>query len=262
MSHAAKSVEDTGKTTKRKGTRSVSTLTPAQLARKRANDREAQRAIRARTKEHIESLEREIEKLRGQQNRDHTIQTLIQRNKALEDELRRTREGMGFRNADTSDAYQPLYHGSSPPRPAPFSQSASNYPVMQTGLNSYGSIPDGTEAWSSAVPCSIPSTASSPASSGATDDFGNNYIATSGSSAVFEKSRIPPMTHSPTMSCVSGEAGFDDVKSDFGCPPIDILPINPTGYHYQPWNMYNLSYHPPSTALEHGQISQMERCQF
>ncbi|KAH7248379.1 hypothetical protein B0J15DRAFT_400930 [Fusarium solani] len=39
---------------KRKGTRSGSTLTPSQLARKGANDREAQRAIRARTKEHIE----------------------------------------------------------------------------------------------------------------------------------------------------------------------------------------------------------------
>ncbi|KAF2859348.1 hypothetical protein K470DRAFT_265345 [Piedraia hortae CBS 480.64] len=48
----------TKKRTTRAGTRSVSTLTPAQLERKRANDREAQRAIRQRTKDHIENLER------------------------------------------------------------------------------------------------------------------------------------------------------------------------------------------------------------
>ncbi|KAF2401692.1 hypothetical protein EJ06DRAFT_555349 [Trichodelitschia bisporula] len=53
-----------GPTSKRRpsraGTRSVSTLTAAQLERKRANDREAQRAIRQRTKDHIEQLERRI----------------------------------------------------------------------------------------------------------------------------------------------------------------------------------------------------------
>ncbi|KAI7702697.1 hypothetical protein KC353_g14569 [Hortaea werneckii] len=48
----------------RAGTRSVSTLSAAQLERKRANDREAQRAIRQRTKDHIESLEKEIGDLR------------------------------------------------------------------------------------------------------------------------------------------------------------------------------------------------------
>lgn len=84
----------------------MSTLTPSQLARKRANDREAQRAIRARTKEHIENLEREIEELRNHQDRDQTIQTLLRRNKNLEDELRRLREGMGIRATDSSDQYQ------------------------------------------------------------------------------------------------------------------------------------------------------------
>ncbi|KKY39509.1 putative bzip transcription factor [Diaporthe ampelina] len=88
------------KTTKRKGTRSVSTLTPSQLARKRANDREAQRAIRARTKEHIERLERELEDLKGKHNRDDTVQDLIKRNKALETELKRLRESMGIPHTD------------------------------------------------------------------------------------------------------------------------------------------------------------------
>lgn len=48
----------------RAGTRSVSTLSAAQLERKRANDRDAQRAIRLRTKEHIDNLERTIKDLR------------------------------------------------------------------------------------------------------------------------------------------------------------------------------------------------------
>lgn len=75
------------------GTRSVSTLTPSQLARKRANDREAQRAIRARTKEHIERLERELEEYRCNKSRDRTVQELLRRNRALEDEVRRLRDG-------------------------------------------------------------------------------------------------------------------------------------------------------------------------
>lgn len=74
----------------------MSTLTPAQLARKRANDREAQRAIRARTKDHIERLEGELEELKSARGRDQTVQELLRRNKALEDELNRLRENMGI----------------------------------------------------------------------------------------------------------------------------------------------------------------------
>jgi hypothetical protein len=47
--------------------RGVANLTPDQLAKKRANDREAQRAIRERTKNQIESLERKIKELTSQQ---------------------------------------------------------------------------------------------------------------------------------------------------------------------------------------------------
>ncbi|KAK2666777.1 hypothetical protein RAB80_017894 [Fusarium oxysporum f. sp. vasinfectum] len=77
------------KSSKRKGTRSVSTLTPSQLARKRANDRETQRAIRARTKEHIDRLERELEELKSEQSRDQTVKELLRRNQALEEERER-----------------------------------------------------------------------------------------------------------------------------------------------------------------------------
>ena len=47
--------------------RGVATLTPEQLAKKRANDREAQRAIRERTKTQIETLETKIRELTSQQ---------------------------------------------------------------------------------------------------------------------------------------------------------------------------------------------------
>lgn len=47
--------------------RGVANLTPEQLAKKRANDREAQRAIRERTKNQIEGLERKIRELTSQQ---------------------------------------------------------------------------------------------------------------------------------------------------------------------------------------------------
>ena len=45
----------------RAGTRSVNTLSAAQLERKRANDREAQRNIRQRTKETIDGLKKDLE---------------------------------------------------------------------------------------------------------------------------------------------------------------------------------------------------------
>lgn len=60
-----------GSTKKRRpsgaGSRGVANLNPDQLAKKRANDREAQRAIRERTRTQIESLERKIQELTAQQ---------------------------------------------------------------------------------------------------------------------------------------------------------------------------------------------------
>lgn len=47
--------------------RGVANLTPEQLARKRANDRQAQRAIRERTKSQIDALERRVRELSSQQ---------------------------------------------------------------------------------------------------------------------------------------------------------------------------------------------------
>jgi hypothetical protein len=70
----------------RAGTRSVSTLTAAQLERKRANDREAQRAIRQRTKDHIDTLERRISELSATNDTSAKLMQALQRNEELEQE--------------------------------------------------------------------------------------------------------------------------------------------------------------------------------
>lgn len=82
------SVSSSGKKrASRAGTRSVTTLSAAQLERKRANDREAQRAIRQRTKDHIDSLERNINDLRAANDASEKMVAVThQRNRELEDE--------------------------------------------------------------------------------------------------------------------------------------------------------------------------------
>ncbi|OAA65041.1 bZIP transcription factor [Cordyceps fumosorosea ARSEF 2679] len=181
------------KSSKRKGTRSVSTLTPSQLARKRANDREAQRAIRARTKEHIERLERELEELRSHQNRDRTLQDLLRRNKALEDELSRLRESMGMSMTSSPYSAPAAYDeqqsapphaaatsGSGPipsPRMSPLASSADYNPLPDYGQH-YVAIPgSNVDSWAANVPSHISSTVSSPSSSA--DDYVSGYIPTS-----------------------------------------------------------------------------------
>jgi len=73
------------------GSRGVASLTPEQLAKKRANDREAQRAIRERTKRQIEDLERQIQELTSQQPYQE-LQAVIRQKDAIQaenEEIRR-----------------------------------------------------------------------------------------------------------------------------------------------------------------------------
>lgn len=74
------------------GSRGVANLTPEQLAKKRANDREAQRAIRERTKNTIEGLEARIRELESQQPYQELQRALADRDRALQEcEALRTR---------------------------------------------------------------------------------------------------------------------------------------------------------------------------
>jgi len=65
------------------GSRGVANLTPEQLAKKRANDREAQRAIRERTKVTIETLEKRIQELESQQPFQELQRVAHERDRAL-----------------------------------------------------------------------------------------------------------------------------------------------------------------------------------
>jgi|SRR5947207_10809890 len=87
----------------RAGTRSVSTLTAAQLERKRANDREAQRAIRQRTKEHIENLERRIQELTATNETGAKLMAALKRNEELEQENQILRSRLNHAVAAMSD---------------------------------------------------------------------------------------------------------------------------------------------------------------
>ena len=76
--------------------RGVASLTPEQLAKKRANDREAQRAIRERTKAQIETLEKRIEELTSQQPYQE-LQAVIRQKVAIQaenDDIRRRLESV------------------------------------------------------------------------------------------------------------------------------------------------------------------------
>jgi len=71
--------------------RGVINLTPEQLAKKRANDREAQRAVRERTRNQIETLKCRVEALESQQPFQELQEVLRQREQvqAENDELKR-----------------------------------------------------------------------------------------------------------------------------------------------------------------------------
>ncbi|KAK3394864.1 hypothetical protein B0H63DRAFT_533198 [Podospora didyma] len=251
------------KTSKRKGTRSVSTLTPSQLARKRANDREAQRAIRARTKEHIERLERELEELKSRQNRDETIQALIKRNKALERELMSMRASLATAQGRPYpapgydvDGLPPSAGSGVSSRASSFGQGASaEYSTAAPNFgSSYLPTPEPCESWPSVVPVSsvsVPSVVSSPCSStaGHPDDYAPSYIPTSVPSSMMDNSVIPPAT----IPCLDGsKVEYEDIDTGnanqgYSHPSV---PHSTSYLQQQSWSMYpTTTYYSQSPAL-------------
>lgn len=87
-------------------------MTPAQLQRKRANDREAQRAIRQRNKEHIDNLERRIEELSSSNVDAATLVQLRQRVRDLEDELSKAHDSLAISRTHQTSTH-PLWQARS-----------------------------------------------------------------------------------------------------------------------------------------------------
>ncbi|KAJ4333698.1 hypothetical protein N0V87_007454 [Didymella glomerata] len=126
----------------RAGTRSVNTLTAAQLERKRANDREAQRAIRQRTKDHIESLERQVRDLQTQLESSSSSKMIdiMRRNDELEQENAMLRARMGH---GPSTLAVPEHNTAGAPSPSDRIQMLSQPRRSSTGTaRSVHSVPE------------------------------------------------------------------------------------------------------------------------
>ena len=85
----------------------IAPLTPEQLARKRANDREAQRAIRERTKTQIDRLNQRIQELESQQPY-HDLQLVLREKEAVQAENADIRK----RLESVVSIIQPILHAS------------------------------------------------------------------------------------------------------------------------------------------------------
>ena len=83
--------------------RGVANLTADQLAKKRANDRQAQRAIRERTKGHIEGLEQQVRDLSSQKPY-LDLQAALRENELIRSENAELRQGLKA----AMDILQPL----------------------------------------------------------------------------------------------------------------------------------------------------------
>lgn len=132
----------------RSGTRKVASLSAEQLERKRANDREAQRSIRQRTKEHIEQLEQQVAMLQAQVNemrpRNEQFDDLVRQNTALQEEIARLKHQLASYTSRQSFA-------GSAEQAGPFrsgwqlgegpSTAASNIPTTNTMLSSHFPAP-------------------------------------------------------------------------------------------------------------------------
>ncbi|RHZ64564.1 bZIP transcription factor [Aspergillus thermomutatus] len=120
----------TKKRESRAGTRKVTTLSAEQLARKRANDREAQRTIRQRTKEHIERLQNQVAEL---QAKNQQFDDVMRRNAALEHEIKALRQQLGMLTGD--QGYSSVEGSYSSPAGAPppthYSESLNVPPVSR-----------------------------------------------------------------------------------------------------------------------------------
>jgi hypothetical protein len=199
-----------------------------------------------------------LEELKSNQNRDKTVQELLRRNKALEEELFRIKETVGV--SITSSPYQSgvyddnLSTGSGAvhsPRSSPFPQ-ADYSPLPDYSPQSYVPLPN-CEPWSSQV---VSSTVSSPTSSAANpDEYGAAYIPTSVPSSMLpsNNSSSSNVTLSSTKSV---KAEFDDVASNdaFRVSSAPLPSSIPSTYmqqtqhqahhaqHQQPWNMYPMYY--------------------
>ncbi|KUJ08570.1 uncharacterized protein LY89DRAFT_741924 [Mollisia scopiformis] len=132
--------------------RGVANLTPDQLAKKRANDREAQRAIRERTKNQIENLERKIRELTSQQPYQE-LQHVLRQKEAVEAENLDIKKRLG----SVLQLIQPILgqHGLEAPTYTPPAQPYVPNRPSSAAMNV--STPNSASSPASATPWQAPS---------------------------------------------------------------------------------------------------------
>ncbi|KAK2616685.1 hypothetical protein QQS21_000297 [Conoideocrella luteorostrata] len=128
--------DDSQERAPRRPPRTVSSMTTDQLTRKRALDRIAQRATRARARQHVQRLEREVQELRAKSALEpgpvdsNAVQELYLRNQALTEELRRLQrlaaDGGGSPARQAGEAEASL---AASPFPLPYTTGAQPQPT-------------------------------------------------------------------------------------------------------------------------------------
>lgn len=119
--------------------RGVANLTPEQLAKKRANDREAQRAIRERTKKEFERLNEEIRQLREQDEHKELGRLRLER-----DEARKEIEDMKRRIGVAFNTIGSVLHGVSTNGAFDANSSGWPPPAAERSRVGYASAQSGT----------------------------------------------------------------------------------------------------------------------
>ncbi|KAL2131588.1 hypothetical protein VTI74DRAFT_4829 [Chaetomium olivicolor] len=142
-----------------RGSRGVANLTPEQLERKRANDREAQRAIRERQRLRTEQYEREIAELKSKQPYQE-LQGVLRQKEAVEAELADVKRCMAAIMAmiqpivggrDDVDCCSPGQSTSFHPQPAPTAPTTHNPGSTPTSAPSPVSVGTHHGRWQSSL---------------------------------------------------------------------------------------------------------------
>ncbi|KXX80839.1 Lon protease [Madurella mycetomatis] len=212
-------------------------MNPIQLAKKRANDREAQRNIRQRNKELISRLtERNAYLTEQLETKESQVQQLLLQRNTLERELAELREAVslppdrpcqpsGF-EIDGLPAAGPSPVVSRPPS----FRGSTEYNATSTSPfgASYLPTPESCDSWSSVMPMSsaitIPSAVSSPGSTaGHPEDYGQGFIATSVppsmiNGAVISSTPLPYRLHTTKMGY--GELDTGKTRTKHGLDAI------------------------------------------
>lgn len=259
----------------RAGMRKVTSLTAEQLERKRANDREAQRTIRARTKEHIENLEQQVAELsaKGQQ-----VDRVLERNAALEAEIAHLRQQLAMMTSRQLYQSEDERRSSTSSNPASVISSPFNSPPMTDAipqgapsippLTHRMSLPQGS--WHAYAPSSIPTSVSGPDTPGETvvgptsyampDSIGQGhhdmgyaqYSGANSESYRYSSSRGPqqqqPHHHHQQQHIPVATLGYESNMSSL---PATHLPMpNNQQHHHQHPQAYpsSLIHSPPSHA--------------